>query len=180
MGEATKMYFWAIIYLQYICTGGAFLFACAWRVGEKKNGGQALAIFQRDLEIPLSEICIILEEGKYGTYYEPIKGVKDSSKFLVDEYYWSFNLVHDFPSSTLFTTTTTHEKITRWRDSFFWCIVRRRRLPHSSMGILWENQPLINSRKCIHFLYFIPPFMVVIAWLVAESWAIGIVLMGNQ
>ena len=63
--------------------------------------------------MPLGERCIILEEEQDGTSYELIKGVNDSSTFLVDEYYRSFNLVHDFPSSTLFTTTTTHEKITR-------------------------------------------------------------------
>ena len=79
----------------------------------KQNGDHALAPFHRDLEMPLGERCIILEEEQGGTNYLPIEGVKDSPTFLVDEYYRSFNLVHDFPSSTLFTTTTTHEKITR-------------------------------------------------------------------
>ena len=59
--------------------------------------------------MPLGEICIILEEEKYGTTHEPINGVKDSPTFLVYEYYRSFNSVHEFSSSTLSTTTTTHE-----------------------------------------------------------------------
>ena len=75
----------------------------------KQNGDQALALFQRDLEMPIGESCIILEEAQDGIYYEPIKGIEDSPTFPVDEYYLSFNLVHEFPSSTLFTTTTTHE-----------------------------------------------------------------------
>ena len=62
----------------------------------KQNGDQALALFQRDLEMSLDESCIILEEEPYGIYYEPIKGFKDSSTFLVDEYYQIINLVHDF------------------------------------------------------------------------------------
>ena len=85
--------------------------------GRKKNGDQALALFQRDLEMPLGEICLILEEQDRTTY-EPIKGVKDSPTFLVDEYYRSFIFVHDFPSSTLFSTTTTH-KNDNWVKGFF-------------------------------------------------------------
>ena len=53
----------------------------------KQNGDQALVLFQRDLEMPLGEICLILEEAQDGTTYEPINGVKDSPTFLVDEYY---------------------------------------------------------------------------------------------
>ena len=75
----------------------------------KQNGDQALALFQRDLEMSLSESCIILEEEPDGIYYETIKGFKDSSTFLVDEYYQIINLVHDFSSSTLPTTTIAHE-----------------------------------------------------------------------
>ena len=52
----------------------------------KQNGDQALALFQRDLEMPLGESCIILEEAQDGTTYELVKGVKDSPTFLVDEY----------------------------------------------------------------------------------------------
>ena len=59
--------------------------------------------------MPLGERCIILEEEQDGINYEPIKGVKDSSTILVDEYYRSFNLIHDFSSSTLSTTTIIHE-----------------------------------------------------------------------
>ena len=59
--------------------------------------------------MPLSERCIFLEESKDGTNYEPVKGFKDSPTFLVDEYYPSLKLVHEFPSSTPFTTTTTHD-----------------------------------------------------------------------
>ena len=53
----------------------------------KQSGDQAIVLFQIDLEMPLGESCIILEEEEYGTYYEPIKGVNDSPTFLVDEYY---------------------------------------------------------------------------------------------
>ena len=84
----------------------------------KKNGDQALAPFQRDLEMPFGERCIFLEEAQDGTNYEPVKGVKDSPTFLVDEFYQSFKLVHDFPSSTPFTTTTTHEN-DNWVKGFF-------------------------------------------------------------
>ena len=49
-----------------------------------------------------------LEEAQDGTTYEPIKGVKDSPTFLVDEYYRSFNLIHDFSSSAFSTTTIAH------------------------------------------------------------------------
>ena len=75
----------------------------------KTNGDQALAVFQRDWEIPLGERCIFLEEAQDGTNYEPVKGVMDSPTLMVDEYYQSFKLVHDFTSSTPFTTTRTHE-----------------------------------------------------------------------
>ena len=74
----------------------------------KHNEDQALALFQRDLELSPGESCIILEEAQDGTFYEPIKD-KDSSMFLVDEYYRSFNLIHDFSSSALSTTTIAHE-----------------------------------------------------------------------
>ena len=50
----------------------------------KQNGDQALALFQRDLEMPLGERCIIFEEEKYDTTYELFKGVKDSPTSLVD------------------------------------------------------------------------------------------------
>ena len=53
----------------------------------KQNRDQALALFQRDLDMPLGERCIILEEEQDGINYEPIKGVKDSPTFPVDEYY---------------------------------------------------------------------------------------------
>ena len=36
----------------------------------------------------------------------------------MDEYYQSFKLVHEFPSSTPFTTTTTHES-DNWVNGFF-------------------------------------------------------------
>ena len=75
----------------------------------KQNGDQAPALFQRDLEMTLGESCIILEEAQYGTFFETIKGVRDSSTLLVDDYYQIFNLVHDFSSSTLPTTTIAHE-----------------------------------------------------------------------
>ena len=78
-------------------------------IERKQNTNQALAFFQRDLEKPLGEKCIFLGEAQDGTNHESVKGVKDSSTFLVDEYYPSFKLVHEFPCSTPFTTTTTHE-----------------------------------------------------------------------
>ena len=90
----------------------------------KQNGDQALALFQRDLEMSLGESCIILEEAQDGLYYETIKGFKDSSKFLVDEYYQSFNSVHDFSSSTLSTTTTTHED-DNWVKGFFLLVLSK-------------------------------------------------------
>ena len=36
---------------------------------ERKNGDQALALFQRDLDMPLGESCIILEEAQDNTTY---------------------------------------------------------------------------------------------------------------
>ena len=43
------------------------------RFERKQNGDQALALFERDLEMPLGERCIILEEAQDGTNYELIK-----------------------------------------------------------------------------------------------------------
>ena len=68
--------------------------------------------------MPLGESCIILEEAQYGTFFEPIKGVRDSSTLLVDDYYQIFNLVHEFLSSTLSTTTIAHED-DNWVKGFF-------------------------------------------------------------
>ena len=53
----------------------------------KQNRDQSLALFQRDLEMPLGEKCIFLGEAQDGTNYESVKGFKDPSTFLVDEYY---------------------------------------------------------------------------------------------
>ena len=75
----------------------------------KQNRDQALALFQRDLEMLLGEKCIFLGEAQDGTKYESLKRLNDSPTCLVDEYYPSFKLVHEFPCSTHFTTTTTHE-----------------------------------------------------------------------
>ena len=50
----------------------------------KQNGDQALALFQRDLEIPFGEGCIFLEEAQDVTNYEAVKGLMDSPTFLVD------------------------------------------------------------------------------------------------
>ena len=68
--------------------------------------------------MPLGEKRILFGEEQDGTNYESVKGFKDSTTCLVDEYYPSFELIHDFPSSTPFTTTTTH-KNDNWVNGFF-------------------------------------------------------------
>ena len=42
-------------------------------LGRKQNRDQALALFQRDLEMPLGEKCIFLGEAQDGTNYESVK-----------------------------------------------------------------------------------------------------------
>jgi len=74
--------------------------------------------------MPLGEKCIFLGEAQDGTNHESVKGVKDSPTCLVDEYYPSFKLVHEFPSSTPFTTTTTHEN-DNWARGFFLLVPSR-------------------------------------------------------
>ena len=68
--------------------------------------------------MPLGERCIFLEEAQDGKNYELVKGFMDSPTFLVDEYYQSSKFFHAFPSSTPFTTTTTHEN-DNWVKGFF-------------------------------------------------------------
>ena len=70
------------------------------------------------MEFPLAEISIVLEEAQDVTFDEPIKGDKDPSTFLVDEYFRSFHLVHDLSSYALSTTTITHED-DNWVKGFF-------------------------------------------------------------
>ena len=50
-----------------------------------------------------------LEEEQYDTYGEPIKGDKDPSTLLVDEYYINFSLVHNLSSYALPITTMVNE-----------------------------------------------------------------------
>ena len=108
----------------------------------KQNGDQALALFQRDLERPLGEGCIILEEEQDGTNYEPIKGVMDSPTFWADDYYQSFKLVHDFSYSTPFTTSTTHEN-DNWVKGFFILVpIKEQDAPKLIHGDLMREQSL--------------------------------------
>ena len=76
-----------------------------------------------------------LEEAQDGTIYELVKGVKDSPTFLVDEYYQIFNLVHDFSSSTLPTTTIAHED-DNWVKRFLIFVSTKEEEPHTV--IQWD------------------------------------------
>ena len=83
----------------------------------KQNRDQALALFQRYLELPLGG-NLIFEEAQYDTYDGPIKGDKDPSTLLVDEYFIKFNLFHDLSSYALRTTAIEHED-DNWVKGFF-------------------------------------------------------------
>ena len=107
----------------------------------KQNGDQALALFQRDLEMPLGEKCIFLGEAQDGTNYESVKGFKGSPTFLVDEYFPSFKLVHDSPSSTPFTTTTTHENDNWVRGLFLLVPIKEKEAPTLIHGDLLREMP---------------------------------------
>ena len=109
---------------------------------ENKIQTRHLHFFQRDLEMPLSEKCIFLGEAQDGTNYESVKGVKDSPTFLVDEYFPSFKLVHDSPSSTPFTTTTTHEN-DNWVRGFFLLVPSKQHLAPTLIHVDFLRAPPI-------------------------------------